>query len=145
MTGVPEEAERFLAAHARAFLLVRRADGWPTGYPMLGLWRDGALHFSTYAKSAKVRNLERDDRVCCLVTSDDEDDPEFRAVLVRGRAEVLPGAELPSGRGADEQAAAGRGVPEGIVERSRERLRAGKRVLVRVVPERVSGPSRAGS
>ena len=52
------------------FMLVRRPDGGPTGYPMTGMLRDGELEITTYRKAAKARYLLADDRVCCVVRDD---------------------------------------------------------------------------
>jgi PPOX class probable F420-dependent enzyme len=124
---IPPEVEEFLRENTRTFLLTLREDGSPTGHPMIGLWRSGALWFSTYRKSAKVRNVRREARVCCVVTSPDAG----RAVALSGRAAVMPpGSEIPP---EGEVRVAG-AVPDAIAERSRERLRSGKRVLIRVTP-----------
>ena len=60
----------------RGFLVTRRRDGSPTTHPLTPLWADGAIHFNTYRKSAKVRDVLRHPRVSCVVTSAD-DDPAY--------------------------------------------------------------------
>ncbi len=136
----PEE-DAFLRSHTRTFLLVSRGDGSPTAYPMVGLYADGVLEFSTYRKSAKVLRMERDPAVACLVTAKDGD-PERRVLLVRGTAEVRPvGADLDRAPGV--RAAAGATpdqmrVPEEIAARSAARMASGKRCVVRVVPAHAS-------
>ncbi len=67
--------ETFLESAGRGFLVTRRQDGSPTTHPLTPLWADGAIHFNTYRKSAKVRNLLRHPRVACVVTSADDDLP----------------------------------------------------------------------
>ena len=128
-------AEDFLRAHTRTFLLTLRPDGAPTCHPMVGLWRDGALWLNTYRKSAKVRNLTAEPRVACVVVTDD-DEPRFRGVVLRGRAEVVPAPIAPAG-GPDARAARPPGVGAEVTHRVRARLAEGKRVLVRIVPEAV--------
>jgi PPOX class probable F420-dependent enzyme len=49
---------------------------------------DGRIAFWTYARSQKVRNLERDPRMSALV-EDGTDYFELRGVSVRGRAEIV--------------------------------------------------------
>ncbi|MGH7822624.1 MAG: pyridoxamine 5'-phosphate oxidase family protein [Candidatus Binatia bacterium] len=146
--AIPPEAEEFLCNHPRAFLLTLRRDGSPTAHPMTAIFRDGVLYFNTYRKSAKVRNIERDPRVSCLVTTSD-DDPEPRGVVLDGTAEVLPGDALPSFAAEASPGAARlpkeRGVSEGVLSRIEDRLRSGKRVLVRIRPERVRIFGRLGS
>lgn len=143
----PEE-DAFLSSHTRTFLLVSRGDGSPTAYPMVGLYHDGVLEFSTYRKSAKVIRMQRAPAVACLVTAKDGD-PERRVLLVRGTAEVLPeGADLERAPGARAAAGATPGqmrVPDEIAARSQARMASGKRCVVRVVPSHVAwvGASRA--
>jgi PPOX class probable F420-dependent enzyme len=123
------EAESFLGAHTRTFLVTVRPDGAPACHPMVGLWRNGALYMNTYRKSAKVRNVLREPRVACVVTTAD-DDPRPRAVVIRGRAELVEAPEATPGR-------APAPVTDEVVDRVRSRLAEGKRVVMRVVPDDV--------
>jgi PPOX class probable F420-dependent enzyme len=127
---IPAPVERFLGAHTRTFLITVRPDGSPACHPMVGLWHDGALHLNTYRKSAKARNLLREPRVACVIVTDD-DDPHFRGVVLRGRAEVL--ASPPPTSGSARPPGVGRAVT-GLVQ---ARLAEGKRVVFRVVPDDV--------
>ena len=68
------------------FLIVRRPDGSPTGYPMTGVFHDGDVEFTTYRKAAKVRYLLADDRVCCVVP----DPAGGAAEALWGRAQLVP-------------------------------------------------------
>ena len=43
--------------------------GWPHSMPLWFVPREGEIWIWTYAKSQKVRNLERDPRATVLVTS----------------------------------------------------------------------------
>ena len=45
--------------------------GWPHSMPMWFLVRDGEIWVWTYAKSQKVRNLERDPRATLLIETGD--------------------------------------------------------------------------
>jgi hypothetical protein len=134
---IPPAAERFLREHTRTFLVTVRPDGAPTCHPMVGLYRDGALYLNTYRKSAKARNLMLEPRVACVVVTDD-DDAQFRGVVVRGRAEVAPTDTL---RAAPDREGAGQVRPPGVgrevVGLVQSRLAEGKRILVRVLPEEV--------
>ncbi|MGH7896928.1 MAG: pyridoxamine 5'-phosphate oxidase family protein [Candidatus Binatia bacterium] len=144
---IPAEAAEFLREHPRAFLLSLRRDGSPTGHPMTAIFWRGALYFNTYRKSAKVRNLERDPRVSCLVTTAD-DDPEPRGVVLDGTAEILAG-EASASFSARDSAGANRlpgekDIAEGLLSRIGDRLRSGKRVLVKITPTRVRTFGRLG-
>jgi hypothetical protein len=123
----PEE-DAFLRAHSRTFLLATRADGSPTGWPMVGLYPGGALEFSTYGRSRKVADLLRNPKACCVVAPVDSD----RALVLRGRADVVEGQHEPSTGGHDQRSDIN--IAAGIGDRARERMRSGKRVVVRFTP-----------
>jgi PPOX class probable F420-dependent enzyme len=63
-------------------------DGAPHLTTLFYVVLDGRIAFWTYARSQKIRNLERDDRVSCLV-EDGTDYFELRGVSVTGRAEIV--------------------------------------------------------
>jgi len=121
-------AEAFLREHTRTFLLTLRPDGAPTCHPMVGFWQDGALWLNTYRKSAKARNVIRSPRVACVVVTDDAD-PQFRGVVLRGRAEIVESAALPSGTARTPA------VGGDVARLVQARLAEGKRVVVRIVPD----------
>jgi PPOX class probable F420-dependent enzyme len=131
--SVSPEVDAFLATHTRTMLVTLRADGSPTVHPMLGLWNDGALWFNTYGKSVKVRNIERDPRVCCVVLGGD-DNLVPPAVVLHGDAEVMPpGTSMPR-LGDAAPATAPAGVTGGIVRKVATRVATNKRILFRVSP-----------
>jgi hypothetical protein len=120
---MPEEVASFLARHTRAFLLTRRRDGAPTIHPMTGFFADGRVVMTTYRKSAKARNVERDPRAAALLVNGYGRD-DVRAVCVQGRA-ALRRADV------DELPTAERTTPKvasGVAERVRARMASGKRV-----------------
>jgi len=73
-------------------LKVQVASIGPDGVPHLStlfyVVRDGRIAFWTYARSQKIRNLERDPRVTALV-EDGVDYFELRGVSITGRAEIV--------------------------------------------------------
>jgi PPOX class probable F420-dependent enzyme len=124
--------ETFLESAGRGFLVTRRRDGSPTAHPLTPLWADGAIHFNTYRKSAKVRNVLRHPRVSVVVTSAD-DDPAYFAVECRGTAVVLDLADIPKTiLGVDDR---GEVMGGADLERVRRNVASGKRIYLRVVPE----------
>lgn len=126
--GPAEDA--FLHEHSRTFLLATRADGSPTGWPMVGLYPGGALEFSTYRRSQKVADLSRNAAACCVVAPADSPD----ALVLLGTADVRTDQHEPStGR---DRPPTDVPVAAGIAERARERMQAGKRVVIRFTPER---------
>jgi len=128
------EHEAFLAHNRKVFLLVRSEDGTAVAYPMTGAWIDGALEFSTYRKSVKVRRIARDDRVCCVVTPWDWRDGG-RVLLVWGHCQIRGGSghRWDSSR-MDAVAPAPIDVPPQIRANVAARTADGKRVTLRVEP-----------
>jgi PPOX class probable F420-dependent enzyme len=60
-------------------------DGWPHLIAMWYVVIHDQIAFWTYAKSQKVANLRRDDRLTCLVETGERYD-ELRGVQIKGRA-----------------------------------------------------------
>lgn len=110
----------------------------PTGIPhLVAMWYgviDGTIWFETKAKSQKVRNLRRDDRITAMI-EDGLTYDTLRGVSIEGRAEVV---ESP-----DEIWAVGVNVWERYNGPYTEETRPlvefmlHKRVAVRVEPERI--------
>jgi hypothetical protein len=138
------EEQAFLRANRRAFLLGLRADGSPTGWPMIGIYNGEGIEFSTYARSQKVRDFQRNPMAGCLVAPADSD----RALMLRGTVEVLPGH--PEGR-MEPEVTPGVSVDPEIAETARARATTGKRVTLRFTPHEVRfitgfvPPERAGT
>ena len=61
--------------------------GWPHSMPMWFVTREGQVWVWTYAKSQKVRNLERDQRATVLVETGREYG-ELRGVMIEAQAEI---------------------------------------------------------
>jgi hypothetical protein len=129
---IGDEEDAFLREHSRTFLLATRADGSPTGWPMVGLYPGGALEFSTYGTSRKVVDLQRNPEAGCVVAPIDSD----RALVLRGTAAVVEGQHEPS-TGADDVRSDIKVAP-GISDGARARMKSGKRVVVRFTPTSAS-------
>src|SRR5262245_16927007 len=84
----PDEVTEFLAAHRKVQVGTVNRDGSPHLTTLFYVLRDGDLAFWTYARSQKIRNLERDPRVTCLV-EDGEEYFDLRGVTVTGTARLL--------------------------------------------------------
>lgn len=125
----PDE-DAFLRAHSRTFLLATRPDGSPTGWPMVGLYPGGALEFSTYRRSQKVVNLTRNPAAACVVAPV----AESRALVIRGTCAVVADRTVPAT--GDANPPPDIPVAEGVAEGARARMQSGKRVVLRLVPER---------
>ena len=131
-----EERRTFLDGARTIILCSVGRDGVPHPMPMwFGLDDDGAVLMTTFAKSQKVKNLEREPRVSLRV-EDGEEYAELRGGVLYGKAELEPDTE----RVLDVLArvsARSTGAP--IDDAAREGLRstAVKRVAIRVAPDRI--------
>ena len=62
--------------------------GWPHSMPMWFTVRDGEIWIWTFAKSQKVRNLERDPRATLLIEAGTEY-TELRGIQIEAKAELI--------------------------------------------------------
>lgn len=128
--GVPisPDVETFLKAHTRTFILTLRKDGSPTGHPMTGWYDEGRMRVTTYRKSHKTRNAQRDERTSWVVLNGYDSDDDLRAVQFKGVNRVVEATQMPS------QAGVRQGVSTGLSSRTEERLKSGKRIVLEVTP-----------
>ena len=82
-----EEQRELLDAERTLICATNGRDGWPHLMPLWYVVRDGECWSWTYAKSQKVRNLERDPRATLLVETGHEYF-ELRGVEIEGEAEI---------------------------------------------------------
>jgi PPOX class probable F420-dependent enzyme len=128
-----EEVAAYLTAAKTAVLVTIGPDGVPDP---VGMWfvTDGDdLVMRTYAKSQKVRNLERDPRVSVLV-EDGETYDTLRGVQLSGRVTMSRDVD------AVLDVVAGLAAKyDGVIDLDREALRgyAAKQVALRLHPEQV--------
>ena len=146
-----EEVAAFLDEQRVVTCATLGRDGWPHLMPLWYVLRDGELWAWTYAKSQKVRNLERDARCTLQVETGDTYD-QLRGVMIKADAVIhregsararrrdlralhrrpgRPGA--PAGPGVQARRAAVRGPRDGQLgppqarrRRTRDELRLGK-------------------
>jgi PPOX class probable F420-dependent enzyme len=81
------ELAAFLDAQRTVVVATNGRDGWPHLMPLWYTVRDGELWAWTYARSQKVRNLERDDRVTWQVESGTSYE-QLRGVMAKARVEL---------------------------------------------------------
>src|SRR2546430_4011946 len=93
-----EEVAGFLDAQRVVTCATLGKDGRPHLMPMWYVVRDGELWSWTYAKSQKVRNLERDDRATLEVETGHAYH-ELRGVMIRARCELHSDLETVAGVG----------------------------------------------
>lgn len=124
------------------------ADGWtlqvastgPNGWPhLVAMWYaviDGLVHFTTFTKSQKILNLQRDPRVTCMLEEGDKYE-ELRGLVIEGEAEVISDDPDLTVSVLKVVGAKYRGSPiDAPLDADRRRL-AAKRSVVRVHSKRV--------
>lgn len=79
------EREELLASERVAVVSSLGPRGWPHSMPLWFVPREGEVWIWTYAKSQKVRNLERDARATVLVEAGHEYS-ELRGVMIEAQA-----------------------------------------------------------
>ncbi|HET6875426.1 MAG TPA: pyridoxamine 5'-phosphate oxidase family protein, partial [Acidimicrobiales bacterium] len=89
----PEDVDEFMRGSRRLFMVTKRKDGSPTCHPMAAFYGGGALYLNMYRASAKARNLGRDDRICCVLTTPYGAE-QFRAAVYKGHARELSVEEV---------------------------------------------------
>jgi PPOX class probable F420-dependent enzyme len=111
---------------------------WPHLMPLWYVLRDGEIWIYTYAKSQKVRNLERDPRATLLVETGHEY-TELRGVMIEAEAEILRDHEtvFDVAKQLTVRYAEGLESVEGDAVKLLEE-QAKKRVAVRFVPKHIA-------
>ncbi|MDJ0865701.1 MAG: pyridoxamine 5'-phosphate oxidase family protein [Myxococcota bacterium] len=131
----PEEVSAFLDAQQTIVLTSIGADGYPHPMPMWFLREDdGAIRMTTFRKSQKVRNLERNPRVS-LLAEDGTEYSKLRGVVIHSEAELVPDTDL----ALDTMFRIAGGDPVTAAPAALEGMRrqAEKRVVIRCRPGRV--------
>jgi PPOX class probable F420-dependent enzyme len=134
-----EEIADFLAGQRVMNVCTIGRDGWPHVTALWYVVRDSEPWIYTYAKSQKVRNLERDDRATLLVEAGHEYQ-ELRGVMLKSKAELHYDLETVAGV-AEELFRRYQGERDATIDdATREALRAqaAKRVAVRFHPEEIA-------
>ncbi len=89
----PQEIADYLVAQKTIVIVSNGKDGYPHPMPMW-FYADaaGAVYCTTFRKSQKVRNFQRDPRASLLVESG-EQYAELKSVLIYARAEIIDHTE----------------------------------------------------
>ena len=132
------EVRELLAAERVAVVSSLGPRGWPHSMPLWYVPREGEIWVWTYAKSQKVRNLERDPRATVLVETG-HGYGELRGAMIEAMAEIH--RDFPTVIGFAEELtlryAAGISLVEGDARAALE-AQAPKRVAIRFKPVRVA-------
>jgi PPOX class probable F420-dependent enzyme len=134
-----EAEQRELLEHERIVVVASLGrNGWPHVMPLWYVLRDWELWIYTYAKSQKVRNLERDPRATLLVETGHEY-AELRGVQIEAEAEIHRDHEtvFELAKELTLRYAEGLSAVEGDAAAALE-AQARKRVAIRFEPKRVA-------
>jgi nitroimidazol reductase NimA-like FMN-containing flavoprotein (pyridoxamine 5'-phosphate oxidase superfamily) len=105
--------------------------GWPHVMPLWYVPRDGEIWIYTYAKSQKVRNLERDPR-CTLQVETGEAYNELRGVMIKAECELVRDLDAIAALGAELAVRYGGGSLDDALSEAM-RKQAAKRIGMRFV------------
>jgi PPOX class probable F420-dependent enzyme len=134
------EAEQLelLESERVAIVTSNGVNGWPHSMPLWYTVRGGEIWAWTFAKSQKVKNLERDPRATVLVETGEEY-TELRGVMIEAEAELIRETEkvLEFGKELTIRYSEGIDSIEGDAAAGLE-AQAPKRVAIRFAPVRVA-------
>ena len=133
----PEEIRDFMVEQKTVVIVANGKDGYPHPMPMWFYADDaGCVYCTTFRKSQKVLNFQRDPRASLLVESGEEYQ-ELKSVLIYARAEIVDDTDAVVDALVKINTK-GRTVAEEDVKRliGAVAQTAEKRVVLRFVPER---------
>ncbi len=130
------EQAAFLAEQRTLICATNGVGGWPHLMPLWYVVRGEDIWAWTYAKSQKVRNLERDPRATLQVEAGDEYD-QLRGIMIEARTEIHRDTELVAALGAElaqryGEGSLGRQAMDAI------RAQAAKRVALQFAAQRTA-------
>ncbi|HSE07456.1 MAG TPA: pyridoxamine 5'-phosphate oxidase family protein [Nocardioidaceae bacterium] len=131
------EVTEFLESSKKVQVATVNPDGSPHLTTLFYVVRDGQVAFWTYARSQKIKNLQRDARITCLVESG-EDYFELRGVSIGGTARLVTDEAEVREIGTAVASAMVDGADLGDIGRDEVERQVVKRVAVVVEPSRVA-------
>jgi PPOX class probable F420-dependent enzyme len=133
----PAEVDAFLQEQRVVICATNGRDGWPHLMPLWYLVRGDDIWAWTYAKSQKVRNLERDPRAT-LQIEDGEQYHELRGVMIVARTVIHSDTDDVAEFGQQLFRRYGGGAGGGPEFEQVIRAQAAKRVALQFVPQRIA-------
>ncbi len=130
-----QEREAFLRQAKTIVLCTIDQRGYPHAVAMWYVMDGDSCLMTTYAKSQKALNVARNPKVALMAESGTTYDT-LKGVLIRGQAQLIHDVEFCAGVLARVHEKMSGAMPEGIEEALKAQAR--KRVVIRVVPERIS-------
>ena len=132
-----DEVDAFLAASMKVQVASIGPDGAPHLTTLFYVVHGGKIAFWTYATSQKIKNLERDPRITCLVETG-TDYFELAGVSIQGTAEIVRDEDRIREIGTAVTHAMSGGVDLGDLGRDIVEKQVKKRVAVIVTPTKVA-------
>ena len=132
-----EEVGAFLRESMKVQVGTVNPDGSPHLTTLFYVMFEGRMAFWTYGRSQKIRNLERDPRLTCLVETGD-DYFELRGVAVTGEAELVRDLGRIKDIGTAVASRMVHGQDLGDVGRAEVDRQVQKRVAVQVEPRKTA-------
>jgi PPOX class probable F420-dependent enzyme len=129
----PDEQATFFREQRKAALATLDQDGFPHVVAMNYFARDGAFYMTSYAKAQKVVNIRRNPKVALMIEAGNAY-AELRGVMVRGRCEIIEGADAV--RAAFTGMAEARGTTPSRSSGAGDS--APKRVVLKITPDKVT-------
>jgi PPOX class probable F420-dependent enzyme len=133
----PEEQRELLERQRIVVVSSLGPRGWPHSMPLWYVLRDGDIWIYTYAKSQKVRNLERDPRATLMVETGHEYF-ELRGVEIEAEAEIHRDLETTFEVGKELTIRYGQGAEIDDATAGALRGPARKRVAIHFRPKRIA-------
>ncbi|MGO9819767.1 MAG: pyridoxamine 5'-phosphate oxidase family protein [Solirubrobacteraceae bacterium] len=130
------ELAEFLAAQRLVICATNGVRGWPHLMPLWYVVRDRQIWAWTYARSQKVRNLERDPRATLQIEDGDTYD-QLRGVMIEARVELHREYDAVARLGAELLARYGGGSVTPEIEAA-VAAQAAKRVALQFVAQRTT-------
>jgi PPOX class probable F420-dependent enzyme len=132
-----EEVLDYLSASMKVQVATIGRDGSPHLTTLFYVLHEGRIAFWTYATSQKVKNLERDSRITCLVETG-TDYFELAGVSVQGLAEIVRDEDRIREIGTAVTHAMSGGADLGDLGRDIVEKQVRKRVAILVTPTKVA-------
>ncbi len=138
----PEEMRELLETERTVILATTRKSGSPVMHALWFTYLDDAIYINIQSSSFKYRNIQRDNRVCCLVETG-ESYFELRGVMVEGRAvpvtdpEERARVQAAADRKAERIGSGLEEMPSYFRDSRHRRLERGDRVMLKIPFERV--------
>jgi PPOX class probable F420-dependent enzyme len=129
------EQAAFLAEQRTVICATNGPGGWPHLMPLWYVMRGENICAWTYARSQKVRNLERDPRATLQVEAGD-DYSELRGIMIEADTEILRDTELVAALGAELLSRYSNGATPEVNDAIRSQ--AAKRVALRFAARRTA-------